>query len=341
MKHIILREIVLVERETVSSLRKKLAAKSREECVIALTPFNAQVMLNNFRVNRASIEADICKFVKLFLTDQFHSTSCLHSDQKGRTANGAHRLAAQIRAGRTQEYRIHVGLTDREVKELDGARQRKPKDILLISEDRRDIEIVQRSPTRARTLAGTLQSIYPLLTNERNYDEPEGKALLRYFYPDLKWALDEMATRLLDRLPVRVAGVFACHYARNNDQMDDLATAVACLKTGEGLRGRLLNYREYLHFLHSGRKVRGSTAKDPYEAVLNKSLRVWQLYFMGQNEVGSKTKLQMVSNLSAMLNWFLGVPKEEIVHSLGLHPTRVLLKTLRTEEEGDGVAVEV
>jgi hypothetical protein len=338
MKQVVLTEIILSEEETVSSLRKKLARKHHHEHIITLTPEQAQLMLDNFRPNRTPGKSHVDKFIKIFLMGEFRPTSLLHVDQKGRTANGSHRLRAQIAADKTQQYQIQLGLTEQEVSELDmGDKPRVTKDVLITSEIPKVKKLVQGSPTRARMLGGVLQSMYPLLISERNFDLNEGFALLDYFYEDLNWALNETTVKLVDRLPVRVAATLAHHFAANNDQLDDLNRAITCLKTGQDARGLLLGYREYLHTLRTGRRNRSSPARDPYEAVLNKSLRMWQLYFTGQNESGKKTKLQMVSDLGGMVVWFLGESKEEASRKMGLHPTRQLLRELRLQEAaGEG-----
>jgi hypothetical protein len=332
-----MKTITIRKDETVKSLREKLVRDENEICKIFVKHDRTQLMLDSFRTNRSSAKSHIDHHVKKFLTGEFWKTgSLLHVDRKGRMANGEHRIRAQQIAGVDQEYNIMLGLTEPQVEALDeGVRPRKSKDRLKVSHTRLVRSIVGGEPGKAKAVASILGELYHVLTHDRDMDKYECMSMLRYSRLEMDWMVKEVVvSKLLNRVSFLLPTMLACRYARENDQWDEFVDAVTRLKSGENLSGILLAVREYLLSFHkriqahsgSTKRVQSRKPKDTRWVVLVKMLRAWQIFLSGEpyKQGKKKAKLNLVSDFSKLLEWFLEETREELVYRLKLRPVKKL-----------------
>jgi hypothetical protein len=66
-----MRRITITDRDTATSLRRKLASKEHEYCKILIKHKHIDLVLSCFRTNRSPAQAHINKFVKKHLTGEF------------------------------------------------------------------------------------------------------------------------------------------------------------------------------------------------------------------------------------------------------------------------------
>ncbi|MHA2426413.1 MAG: hypothetical protein ACXADB_00035 [Candidatus Hermodarchaeia archaeon] len=247
-----------------------------------------------------------------------------------------HRLYAQKKTEVDQEYEIKLGLTEKDVQEIDeGIRQRTPKDRLKVSKQRIIRDIVGGEAQKAKVSASILSNLYHILTHETNMDSVEELHLFKYFQPDIKWILSEAApAKLLNKSSVLVPTLLACRYARKNGQWDDFTDAVARLKSGENLSGILLAMREYIISFHKhyivgsgGKRVQSRKPKDTRWIQSAKLLRGWQIFLSGEpyRPGVKKAKLQMVADYGKLLEWFLEENRSDLIHTIKLRPLRLLM----------------
>lgn len=341
-----MRRITIRGDETVASLREKLASDENETCRILVKHEHVQLMLDTFRVNRASRKTHVDHHVKRFLTGAFWTTgSLIQADRAGRLCNGEHRLRAQQIAGVDQEYHIMLGLTEHQIAELDvGICVRKPRDQLKVSQQRLVRSVIGGEAAKAKAAGSVLGELYHALTHDRDMDNSECLGLLRYTQAEMRWLVTEVVpSKLLNRVSVLVPTLLACRYARENEQWEDFTDAVERLKSGENLNGVLLAMREYtLSFhkripVHSGstKRVQSRKPKDTRWVMLVKMLRAWQIFLSGEpyKPKKKKAKLMMVTDFGGLLEWFLEEDRDELVRRLKLRPMRKLTAPLHQNEE--------
>jgi len=147
--------------------------KSKEIRYLTLevTPDDAENLISHRRNNRDSISANVHKLTRDMLSGYFDPTLpgvLIMFDQKGRLADGLHRLRAQVNAEVTITWNVVLGLSEAQIQKVDsGATRTLAARLQAFVSSKLLDEIVEGKGWKARQAAAIVGFLYNAFVSEK------------------------------------------------------------------------------------------------------------------------------------------------------------------------------